>query len=132
MLIFTAIDYFRSGYNISWDLAAWPGLLASGTLRREYVDNVALFRRGNVFLFSVVFTPPLPCHHGGVWLLSAISLLLTNTVSPPARAAYPYDWRGFVKAKKKTIVGLSIFSSTLYSLLLPDIPSISFLHVQKY
>ncbi len=36
----------------------------------------------NVFLFSVVFTPSLPSHHGSVWVLPVISMLLTNTVSP--------------------------------------------------
>jgi hypothetical protein len=38
--------------------------------------------------------------------LPAISLLLTNTVSRLCRLAYPYDWRGFVEAKKKTSVSL--------------------------
>jgi hypothetical protein len=33
-------------------------------------------------LFSVVFTAPPPSHHGRLWLLTVISLLLTNTVSP--------------------------------------------------
>jgi hypothetical protein len=46
-------------------------------------------------LFSVVFTPSPPSHHGSVWLLPVISLLLTNTVSP-VRLAYPYDGRPFL------------------------------------
>ncbi len=37
---------------------------------------------GRSVLFSVVFTLSPPSHHGSVWLLPAISLLLTNTVSP--------------------------------------------------
>jgi hypothetical protein len=30
-------------------------------------------------LFSVVFTPPSPSHHGSVWFLHVISLLLNIT-----------------------------------------------------
>jgi hypothetical protein len=37
------------------------------------------------------------------------SELLTNT----GGLAYPYDWRGFVEAKKKTSVGLSVFNSSI-------------------
>jgi hypothetical protein len=33
-------------------------------------------------LFSVVFTPSPSSHHGSVWVLPVISLLLTNTVLP--------------------------------------------------
>jgi hypothetical protein len=43
-------------------------------------------------------------------LLPVISLLLTNTISP-VRLADPYDWRGFVGAKKKTNVDLLVFRS---------------------
>ncbi len=39
-------------------------------------------QRGQCILFSVVFTPSPPSHHGSVWALPVISLLLTNTVSP--------------------------------------------------
>jgi hypothetical protein len=39
-------------------------------------------QRGQRVLFSVVFTPPHPSHHGSVWVLPVISLLLANTVSP--------------------------------------------------
>jgi hypothetical protein len=42
---------------------------------------VLIWQRGQCILFSVVFTSPLPRHHGSVWPLSVISLLLTNTVS---------------------------------------------------
>ncbi len=62
------------------------------------------YQPGQCILFPVVFTPPSPSHHGSVWLLPVISLLLTNTVSPRCRLAYPYDWRGFARAKKKTSV----------------------------
>jgi hypothetical protein len=43
----------------------------------------------NVFLISVVFTPSHPSHHGSVWLLPVISLLLTNAVFAGAGFAYP-------------------------------------------
>ncbi len=38
-------------------------------------------QRGQFILFSVVFSPHPRSHHGSVWLLPVISLLLTNTVS---------------------------------------------------
>jgi hypothetical protein len=37
---------------------------------------------GQRVLFSVVFTPSPPSHHGSVWVLPVLSVLLTNTVSP--------------------------------------------------
>ncbi len=39
-------------------------------------------QRGRCVLFSAVFTPSPPSHHGSVWVLPVISLLLTNTISP--------------------------------------------------
>jgi hypothetical protein len=39
-------------------------------------------QRGQRIMFSVVFTPPPPCHHGIVWVIPVISLFLANTVSP--------------------------------------------------
>ncbi len=59
-------------------------------------------------LFSVVFTPPPSSHHGSVWLLPVISLLLGITLYRECGLAYPYDWRGFVGTKKKTSVGLLV------------------------
>jgi hypothetical protein len=56
-------------------------------------------------LFSVAFTPPPPSHHGNVWLLPVISLLLTNTVSP-VQAHLSYDGEVSWDKKKKTSVGL--------------------------
>jgi hypothetical protein len=61
----------------------------------------------NVFFSVVFFTPPHPSHHGSVWLVPVISLLLT-------RLAYPYDLRGFEIAKKKTSVGLLVFNPLWY------------------
>ncbi len=58
------------------------------------------------FLSSLPLLPP-----------SQISLLLTNTISWVRACAYPYDWRGFVRAKKKTSVGLSVFNSPMCFLL---------------
>jgi hypothetical protein len=65
-------------------------------------------REGQCILFYVVFTPSTSSHHGSVWFLPVISLLLINTVSP-VRPAYPYDWRGLVGAEKKTTVELIHF-----------------------
>ncbi len=63
-------------------------------------------------LFPVVLTPMPSSHHGSVWLLyvSSLHMHLTNTVR--CWLAYPFDWRGFVGAKKKTKRGhLSIPNS---------------------
>jgi hypothetical protein len=67
---------------------------------------------GQFILFSVVFTPSPPRHHGTVGVLSVISLFLTNTTEHyiAGAGAYLYDWRGFVVPKKKTIVDLLVFS----------------------
>ncbi len=64
-------------------------------------------------VFCRLYPSPTPSHHGSVWVLPVIFLLITNTVSP-VRACYPYDGRGFVGTKKKTIVGLLVFI-TLWS-----------------
>ncbi len=65
----------------------------------------------NNALFSVVLTPPTLSHYNRVWLLPVISLLLTNTVSPGrCGLVYPYVWRGFVGAKKKTSLVLLVFN----------------------
>jgi hypothetical protein len=45
-------------------------------------------------------------HHGSVWVLPVISLLLTNTVSPVYELALSYDGGDFVGPEKKTIGGL--------------------------
>jgi hypothetical protein len=69
------------------------------------------------FLSSFTLYPPPPSHHRSVWLLPAISLLLTNSVSPDRACLYDW-WRGFVGAKKKTSIVLlcSIPSSVPYRL----------------
>ncbi len=64
--------------------------------------------QGQCILFSVVFTPSPPSHHGSVWVKPIISLLLNNTVSPVQ--AYPNGGRGFVGPKKKTVVGFLVFN----------------------
>jgi hypothetical protein len=64
-------------------------------------------QRGQCILFSVVFTPPPPATTPVFGLLPVISLLLTITLYRRCGLAYPYDWRGFVRAKKETSVGLS-------------------------
>jgi hypothetical protein len=70
---------------------------------------------GQCILFSVVFTPPPPCHHGSVWLLPTCHLsTLLLTLYRRCGLANPYDWRGFVVAKKKTNVGLSVFNSSMH------------------
>ena len=71
--------------------------------------------RANVtcFLSSLPLLPPA-IHHGSTWLLSVdvISLVLPNTVSPVRPGlAYPYDWKGFVWAKKKASMGLVVVIS---------------------
>ncbi len=92
-------------------------------------------------LFSVVFTPPpppamdetSPSYHGSVWLLPVFSLLLTNTVSRVCGLAYPYDCRGFVGAKKKTILGhLELVPRWPRVFVLQFIVNIFKLHALKY
>jgi hypothetical protein len=39
-------------------------------------STVSLLQQDQCILFSVVFTPPTPSHHGSVWLLPVISLKL--------------------------------------------------------
>jgi hypothetical protein len=67
--------------------------------------------RANVFYFLSSLPPP-PSHHGSVWLLPAISLLLTNIVSR-VRACLSTWWEGFVGTKKKTSVGLLVLIHTV-------------------
>jgi hypothetical protein len=59
-------------------------------------------RTNGAILFSVVFTPSPPSHghHGSVWLLYVISLLLTNTVSP-VRACLIIWWERFRGTQKE-------------------------------
>ncbi len=61
----------------------------------------------NVFVF-VVFTSAHHCH-GNVWLLPVKSLYSYLTLYHGLELAYPYDWRGFVEAKKKTRMSLLVF-----------------------
>ncbi len=75
--------------------------------------NLGRYKRGQWILFSVVFTRPPYSHHAVFWFLTLISLLLTNTVSRGLACLYPYDWRGFVGAKKKSSVGLLVFNSSM-------------------
>jgi hypothetical protein len=77
-----------------------------------------MMQRGQCILFSVVFAPSLHSLHGSVWVLPVISLLLTVS---SVRLVYPYDGRGFVGHKKKTIVGLLVFNPLWYDALVhPD------------
>jgi hypothetical protein len=72
------------------------------------VDVVSSMNGTN--LFCILSSSPLlpPSHHGSVWLLPDISLLVNNTdciAGAGLPNAYPYDWRGFVGPKKKTSKG---------------------------
>ncbi len=58
------------------------------------------------FVFCRLY-PFSPSHHGSLWVLPTISLILTNTVSLVQACLFP---RGFVGPKKKTIVGLLVFN----------------------
>ncbi len=47
----------------------------------NFIFRLVSFQGGQYILFSVVFTHSAPSHHhGSVWLLPVISLLLTNTI----------------------------------------------------
>jgi hypothetical protein len=63
---------FRAGVYSIASLHAW--------VRGDELEHVKQW--GQFILFSVVFTSPPPSHHGNVWLLPVISLVLTNTVQP--------------------------------------------------
>jgi hypothetical protein len=54
------------------------GKIFSESYRRFF----RVYKRAQFVLFSVVFIPSPPFHHGSVWVLPFISLLLTITVSP--------------------------------------------------
>jgi hypothetical protein len=54
-------------------------------------------RSGAIVFYSVV---------GNVWFLPVISLLLKLTLYRGYGLSYQDDWRGFVRTKKTTIVGL--------------------------
>ncbi len=71
----------RIATSLSWLLVF---LLCEG--RSDFVSFGSFGQRAQCILFSVVFTllPRAPCHHGSVWLLHVISLLLTNNLSPVA------------------------------------------------
>ncbi len=77
----------------------------------------AATQRGQCILFSVVYNTAPPSHHGSLWVLPVISLLLTITLYRRYGLAYPYDGRGFVGPKKKTIVGLLVLNHRLWSYL---------------
>ena len=62
----------------------------TGTLRGT--EHMSSCQRGQRVLFSVVFTPPHPSHHGSVWVLPVISLLLANTVSPVQACLFLIIW----------------------------------------
>ncbi len=79
-------------------------------------------QRGLCILFFCRLYPssPQPPWQCLAPILPFISLLIANTVPPIRRCglAYPYDWRGFMGAKKKTSVGLLVFNTpwrTLYN-----------------
>ncbi len=74
-------------------LIGWCSLWSRVKNRSIYVQ-----KRGQCFLFSVVFIPSPP----------SLSLLLNNTVGLHCRTIY--DWRGFVGPKTKTSVGLLVFN----------------------
>ncbi len=54
----------------------------------------------NVFSFSVVYAPYPLSHHGSVWVLPVISLLLTKLVSP-VRACLILCWERFRGTQKE-------------------------------
>jgi hypothetical protein len=75
----------------------------------SYLSALGLMdQRGQCILFSVVFTPSPPSHHGSVWVLPVISLLTLNRLA--GLPNHIYNGRGFVGPKKKTIVGLLVFN----------------------
>ncbi len=63
-------------------------------------------------MFSVVFIPPPPSNQPRHAMFGSSSLNLT--LYRQCSLAYPYDWRGFVGAKKKMSVGLLVFSPLWY------------------
>ncbi len=71
----------------------WP-LLYPGSRSYRGPHRYTFVQWAQRVLFSVVFTPSPPSHHGSVWVLSVISLLLTNTISP-VRACLIIWWERF-------------------------------------
>jgi hypothetical protein len=65
------------------DLVFWQMFWQFCQKKEKKDVYITLYQLGQCILFTVVFTPFPPCsHHGSVWLLPVISLLLTNTVFP--------------------------------------------------
>ncbi len=67
-------------------------------------------QRGQCICFLSSLPLLLPATAAGVWVLRFISLLTTTTVYHRCGLAFPHDWRGFVGAKKKTIVELFVLN----------------------
>jgi hypothetical protein len=73
-----------------------------------------LDQRGQFILFYVVFTSFPPSHHGSVWLLPVISLLLAKTVSPVRACLIIWRERFRGNQKEDDRGPLSIQSSLLW------------------
>ena len=77
--------YHTEPYTDNWGLLFWQLALASSLLpvrgRTPLVSQFPAANGADVFCFlsSLLLLPPVPPdHHGSVWLLHVISLLLTN------------------------------------------------------
>ncbi len=101
--------------------SSWWGCYAAITQNdrpesRQHVDTNEMWNpTGVCILFSVVFNPYPPSHHGRVWVLPVSSLLLTNTVSQ-VQACLIKWWERFRGTKMKTIVGLLVFNPPWWNL----------------
>ncbi len=59
-------------------------------------------------LFCFLSSLPLPfSHHGSIWLLPVLSLLLATSYRG-CGLAYPYDWTGFVGVKRPPGINSSV------------------------
>jgi hypothetical protein len=101
-----------------------PEFLDKTSTAHNFHSIVCTYQRGQCNC-RLYLSSPLPPRQS----LAPTCLLSTQlTLYWRCVLAYPYDWRGFVGAKNKTSMGLSVFNSLMYSRIYKN----SVLHSSSY